>query len=65
MPEMTGPELVRRIRELQPHARVLFTSGYADDRHVEASGLPENAHFLPKPYTFAALSRKVREALEA
>lgn len=65
MPGMTGPELVRRIRELQPHARVLFTSGYADDRHVEASGLPENAHFLPKPYTFAALSRKVREALEA
>lgn len=65
MPGLTGPELVRRIRELRPQTRVLFTSGYADDRHVEASGLPEQAHFLPKPYTFAALIRKVREAIEA
>ncbi len=65
MPGMTGPELVRRIRAIAPRTRVLFTSGYADDRHVDASGLPKDARFLAKPYSFAALTRTVRETLDA
>lgn len=65
MPGMNGPELVRRIRAIAPATRVLFTSGYADDRHIDPSGLPKDARFLPKPYSFAALTRTVRETLDA
>ena len=65
MPGMSGAELVQQIRALRPSVPVLFTSGYADDRHIAPSGLPADASFIAKPYTFAALSRKVREVLEA
>ncbi|MFM7298820.1 MAG: PAS domain S-box protein [Planctomycetota bacterium] len=65
MPGMNGPELVRRIRAVAPSTRVLFTSGYADDRHIDAHGLPKDARFLPKPYSFAALTRSIRETLDA
>jgi PAS domain S-box-containing protein len=65
MPGMSGPALIEQLRAMRPGIPVLFTSGYADDRHVAPSGLPSDAHFIAKPYTFAALSRKVREVLEA
>jgi PAS domain S-box-containing protein len=64
MPGVNGPELVRRLRELRPALRVLFTSGFADDRAFETASA-WNAHFLAKPYSIAALTAKVRAVLDA
>ena len=44
---------------------MLFTSGYANDKVFDASGTPEGAQFLAKPYSFSGLARKVREVLDA
>jgi PAS domain S-box-containing protein len=65
MPGMTGGELARRMRAQRPSTRVLYMSGYADDA-IFPHALPggETA-FLPKPFTAAVLSRKVRETLDA
>ena len=65
MPQLGGRELATRLTGARPATRVLFMSGYTDDEVVraaadEASGL----NFLPKPFTPAALARKVRETLE-
>jgi len=63
MPQMGGAELARHLSILRPDVRIIFMSGYTEDpmvRHVEQ--IP--AIFLPKPFTAATLSTKVRMALE-
>ena len=65
MPEMGGSELARRIRERQPDARILFTSGYTEDAVVRQSFLQEGEAFIEKPFTPALLTQKAREMLES
>ncbi len=65
MPGMNGEETFRRIRELDPQARVLLSSGYnADDVtiHFDENG---PAGFLQKPYSLSALLDTVRKHLQA
>ncbi len=64
MPEMSGPEFVRRIRPLVPHMRVLFMSGYTDEAIVHHGIEESGAAFLQKPFMPDALARKVREVLD-
>jgi len=65
MPGMSGPELAARIRQEKSGVPVLFMSGLADDaleqHHVSGAG----ATVIKKPFTAAALARKVREVLDA
>jgi CheY-like chemotaxis protein len=63
MPEMGGSELARRIRERQPDARILFTSGYTEDAVVRQSFLQDGEAFIEKPFTPALLTQKAREVL--
>jgi two-component system, cell cycle sensor histidine kinase and response regulator CckA len=63
MPEMSGPEFVRRLRPLCPKMRVLFMSGYTDEAIVH-HGIDNNGlSFLQKPFLPDALSRKIRQVL--
>jgi CheY-like chemotaxis protein len=63
MPEMGGVETFRRMREIDPAARVLVSSGYAGDERPETL-LPEGvAGFLQKPYRLGALAAAIRRAL--
>jgi PAS domain S-box-containing protein len=65
MPEMGGVETFRRLREIDPEARVLVSSGYAGDERPETL-LPEGvAGFLQKPYRLGALAAAIRRALPA
>jgi PAS domain S-box-containing protein len=64
MPQMSGDELMKAARAINPALRVLFMSGYtADvlDRHdLQRSGTP----FIQKPFTALGLARRVRASLE-
>ena len=63
MPEMSGPELIQRLRLQRPAIRSLFMSGYAADE-LQARGLDrEQEAFLAKPFTPADLAAAVRRAL--
>jgi hypothetical protein len=64
MPEMTGPELARRLAEMRPGLRMLFLSGYTEGVVVDKGLLGDGAHFLQKPFTGDALEAKVREVLD-
>jgi len=64
MPEMTGPELARRLVEMRPGLRMLFLSGYTEGVVVDRGLLGDGAHFLQKPFTGDALEAKVREVLD-
>jgi len=62
MREMSGPDLAQRLKQLRPHTKILFMSGYTDAAIVH-QGVRDGIAFLPKPFTPATLARKVREVL--
>jgi nitrogen-specific signal transduction histidine kinase/CheY-like chemotaxis protein len=61
MPGMNGRQVADEVARLSPSTRVVFVSGYFHDPAVTESF----AHFLPKPFTPAALQAIVRRALDA
>jgi PAS domain S-box-containing protein len=64
MPGMNGRELADRLRGLRPAIRVLYSSGYTDDVIVQHGNVQEQLNFISKPYSFAALGRKIRQVLD-
>ncbi len=65
MPQMSGPELAKRLATTRPEVRVLCMSGYTDDSIVRHGVLETGVAFIQKPITPALLTRKVREVLDA
>lgn len=60
MPDMTGPEMVAALRQSHPAIPVLFVTGFAGD--VEDVAFAGCA-VLRKPYTIAALTAAIGQAL--
>jgi two-component system, cell cycle sensor histidine kinase and response regulator CckA len=65
MPRMSGPQLARRLRSIRPGMRVLYMSGYSGEAIGKHGVLDPTLAFLQKPITKDALTRAVREALDA
>jgi two-component system cell cycle sensor histidine kinase/response regulator CckA len=65
MPETSGKEVADRLRKVQPGIKVLFMSGYTDEAIVHHGVLDSNVEFIQKPFTPAALARKVREVIDS
>ncbi len=61
MPNMDGPTLAQRIRQSNPKLKIVFMSGYTEDKLKDHMG--ENIFFLPKPFTLKQLAAKVKEVL--
>jgi signal transduction histidine kinase/ActR/RegA family two-component response regulator len=63
MPDMTGAEVIARVRKLVPDLPVILATGYADMAAVERlAGKPS---ILRKPFDIAALGDAVNDALES
>ena len=65
LPGRSGREMAQRLTEMRPGLKVLFMSGYADDTILHRGVLDRGVQFIAKPFTGAALVRKVREVLDA
>jgi two-component system cell cycle sensor histidine kinase/response regulator CckA len=65
MPQMSGPELAKRLASVRPDMKLLCMSGYTDDSIVRHGILEAKVSYLQKPITVDALTRKVRETLDA
>jgi two-component system, cell cycle sensor histidine kinase and response regulator CckA len=63
MPEMSGAEVFQRLREIDPHARVLISSGYSMEAQARELLNKGCVGFIQKPYGMSDLSRKVKEAI--
>ena len=57
MPGMSGPELAKAALRLRPGLKVVFTSGYVDER-----ALPEEVPFVPKPWRVDQVSEAITAA---
>ena len=64
MPQMGGKLMAEWLKATHPNLKILFTSGYMDDTIAHHGVLEPAVAFLPKPYTPATLTRKVREMLD-
>ncbi len=64
MPNMNGKELAERLLKDHSNMKVLYFSGYTDSFILKRGILKSKNPFLQKPFTFEALSRKVREAID-
>jgi PAS domain S-box-containing protein len=64
MPHMNGRALADAVKVVRPPVKVLYMSGYTDDAIVHHGVLDPGTAFLQKPFTPAALARKVRETLD-
>lgn len=65
MPVMNGKELSDKLRPLRPDMKVLFISGYTADILFNKYVIENEINFLQKPFSFEALTVKVREALDS
>jgi len=65
MPLMSGNVMADWLETAYPNLKILFTSGYTDDAIAHHGVLGPGIAFLPKPYTPATLTRKVREVLDS
>jgi two-component system cell cycle sensor histidine kinase/response regulator CckA len=63
MPQMDGPTLIRKVRATRPDLKVIFISGYTEDRFRQHLDDTRQIHFLPKPFSLKQLAGKVKEVL--
>jgi two-component system cell cycle sensor histidine kinase/response regulator CckA len=63
MPGIDGPSMARKIRETSPDLKIIFISGYTEDKLKDSMG--KNIFFLPKPFTLKQLAEKVKQALDS
>ena len=64
MPQMGGKVMAEWLQTIYPDLKILFTSGYTEEAMALEGVLKAGIDFLPKPYSPAALARKVREMLD-
>jgi PAS domain S-box-containing protein len=64
MPQMSGPDVYRRVSMVIPGVAVLYMSGYTGDKVYTRGVSEEGVAFLQKPFTSVALARTVRELLD-
>ena len=64
MPDMGGRQLAEALKARRPGLKVLFMSGYTDDTVLRDGLASPDQLFLQKPFSVAALGRRVREVLD-
>jgi signal transduction histidine kinase/DNA-binding response OmpR family regulator len=62
---MNGRQLAGAARKFNRKLKVLFTTGYARNAIVHEGRLDPGVQLITKPFTYAALSGKVRDMLDA
>ena len=64
LPDLRGPKLVEQLLKQNPKIRVLFTSGYSDEKSDWQIINKFGYSFLNKPFTSYDMLKAVKETLE-
>jgi PAS domain S-box-containing protein len=65
MPEMSGPDLARRLQATRPGLPVIYMSGYAEPLIGSRTALPVDVTVLSKPVTEREILEAIRRTLDA
>jgi PAS domain S-box-containing protein len=63
MPDMTGPELARKLLSLCSNLKVIYMTGYAGESLAEQGLSADSFLVLQKPFTASDLARKIQQTL--
>ncbi len=63
MPGMSGLETARKLREIDPDARIILSSGYSIEEDAQEAFEEGIQGFLPKPYRAHTLAAELRRVL--
>ncbi|MBF0406305.1 MAG: response regulator [Candidatus Riflebacteria bacterium] len=63
MPGMNGVTLVKKLREIIPKLKVLYTSGYSDKAALDNYDIGVRAPFIQKPFSLNNFAAAIRNAL--
>ena len=64
MPQLSGVDLVQRLKVVRPQLKVLYMSGYTDSTLMRHGIVESEANYLQKPFTPDNLAHKVRQLLD-
>ncbi len=64
MPGLNGKELAEKVKEKNPAIKVVFMSGYNEEVVSDHGIIPEDAHFISKPFKGEELISLLRKALD-
>jgi two-component system, cell cycle sensor histidine kinase and response regulator CckA len=64
MPDINGPQLARFLSVIRPSLKVLFMSGYTNGALEQRDIVAEDVSLIQKPFSWSALSLKLREILD-
>ena len=64
MPGMNGRELSLQLKQLQPHLKTLFMSGYTADIIAGVETSDQHNQFIQKPFSQSELTAKLKEILD-
>src|SRR5687768_6035349 len=65
MPKLSGKDVADQMKAVHPETKVLYMSGYTDEAIVHHGIVDSHIAFLQKPFSERALTRKIREVLDA
>ena len=63
MPGRGGPSWVREALQTRPHIRIIFMSGYAEDKLMADQSSVPNSIFLAKPFSLPQLASAVESQM--
>jgi PAS domain S-box-containing protein len=65
MPVMSGSQVLKALREIDPEVKVILSSGYVMQGNAVKVLADEYSSFMQKPYSIIDLSRLVHEAINS
>ena len=64
LPKLGGWEILHKMKEINPDAKVILASGYSDPK-IKSQMLKQGAKdYVSKPYDTDEITRKIREVIE-
>ena len=64
MPGLSGVEMIQKLKKIDGRTKVLYMSGYTKGKIESGNSLPEDTHFIQKPFTAQDIIQKIRKTLD-
>ena len=64
MPNQNGIDVYKKLLEINPEVKVLFTSGFSRDASLDEYLMSKNTGFIKKPFRLAPLSKAIAKLLQ-
>lgn len=65
MPDINGDKVFGHLRDINPTIKILLSTGYSEDEHIEDLIANGNASFIQKPFTIETITPVLKELLES